>query len=104
MAPDPGVLRDVFKRMPKFTTAIGAAVASLSPFLLPDRLVPTQLDVLRPTTSLLIFVAIVMSWVFQHRLRRWLGRLAITATVGILALLTLQILLVTRAVGVFPTG
>ncbi len=96
MAPEPGVLRDVFDRLPKFTTAIGAAVASLSLFLLPDRLVPAQLDVLRPATSLLIFVAIVMSWIFQPRLRRWLGRLAITATVAVLALLALQILLVTR--------
>lgn len=96
MAPEPGVLRDVFDRLPKVTTVIGVAVASLSPFLLPDRLVPAQLDVLRPATSLLIFVAIVMSWTFQPRLRHWLGPLAIAATVAVLALLALQILLVTR--------
>jgi len=93
---DAGVLREALRRLPKFTAMIGAAVAALSPFLLPDRLIPQQLAVLRPTTSLLIFVGIVLAWVYGPRVRRRLGRLALTAAGAVLVLLTLQLAFVVR--------
>jgi CHAT domain-containing protein/tetratricopeptide (TPR) repeat protein len=84
-------LRAILDNLSGIITALGAVLVALVPLLLPDRLVPEQLSVLRPTASLLFIVAFLVGWSYRRRL--WPRRAAFlwAAIVALLGLAILQV-------------
>lgn len=84
-------LRSHLEEVPKTVVLLDAAVAALSATLLPERMIPENLDVIGPTASLLVLVAFLITVAHPEALRRRARLLAGGSLVALLLLLALQL-------------
>ncbi len=82
---------DLLADLPRLQAAISAALAALLPLLLPDRLVPQQLSVLRSVASLIVIVAFLAGWIYRRGLQRRRATLVWLAAAAAIGLGALQI-------------
>ncbi|MBI2073441.1 MAG: hypothetical protein HYW06_13390 [Gemmatimonadetes bacterium] len=83
-------LSEIAKGIPKSQAAVGAA-AAISMLFLPDRLIPEQLSILRPASSIIVVLSVILAWVFQRWLSRRLGVVALVAVVMLVLLILGQV-------------
>lgn len=84
----------LWAEIPRLTTLLGAAVAAVLPLAVPDRLIPEQLDAIRPILSVAAVVALLGAWAFQRRLAGRAGLFVGIAAAGCLALAAVHLTLV----------
>jgi len=90
---------DIVAGLPVAKAAI-AGVLAIAPLLLPDRLIPAQVDALRTIAPLAVLIAVFVGWVYLRRLEKSRGIFIALAGLALLAVTVVQLLYVETFVGI----